>query len=61
MAAHQIIGLNEDSISKKIDKTPSDIMKNIYKLAEYADVKINNEAKNAYDLMNNDIIKILKL
>lgn len=60
LAAHEIIGISAEEIKKRTGGfTPEKIMDMLFKLAVYSGINIKETDKNAYDIMNSDLIKFL--
>ena len=57
VAAHQIVSLTEDGFKKKTGYSPADVSGLIKELCKYTTLNIKDEYWNAYDDMNNYIIK----
>ncbi len=58
-SAHEIIGLTYEEIKQRIQCTPEKLMEQLYKLAISSGIKITDNAKNTYQVMNNDLIDVL--
>lgn len=59
LAAHEIVGLSEEGIKKRVGYTPEEIMKLCFKMLSYTGVVLTEEDKNIYDYMNEDLINLL--
>lgn len=59
LAAHEIVGLTEDGIVNRAGYNPAEIMNLCFKMARLAGISIGEQEKNAYELMNEELINKL--
>ena len=59
LAAHEIVGLSDEGIKRRVGYTPDEIMNLCFKMASYAGIPLSETDKNIYDYMNDEIVNML--
>ena len=59
LAAHEIVGLSEDGIKRRVGYSPDEIMNLCFKMASFAGISLSENDKNIYDYMNDELINLL--